>query len=376
MGTRFVTQSRLMARHFVSDMEHLAPFAFLPESCLVTGTTHTKTIMKSREIHLKSRPQGMPKPENFELAKVDVPSPAEGEFLVRNEWLSVDPYMRGRMKEGKSYVAPFELDKPMEGGCVGKVVESKHPDFKEGDHVLGNMGWRECWKSNGEGVSKIDTSISEPKNFLSILGMTGMTAWVGLTKIGELKEGSQVFVSAASGAVGSTVCQIAKLMGCRVVGSSGSAEKIAWLKDKASIDEALNYKKVDDISAKLAELFPDGIDLYFDNVGGDHLAGAIDQMNTYGRIVCCGMISGYNDEQPKPGPDNLFKIIGKRIRMEGFIVRDHQDLQQEFIRQMSAWMKADKIHWEETITEGVENAPAAFINLFKGDKMGKALIKV
>ncbi len=332
--------------------------------------------MKSREIHLKSRPQGIPKPENFETVEVDVPSPAEGEFLVKNEWLSVDPYMRGRMKDGKSYVAPFELGKPMEGGCVGKVIESKHPDFKQGEYVLGNLGWRECWKSDGKGVLKIDTSISEPKNFLSILGMTGMTAWFGLLKIGELKEGSQVFVSAASGAVGSAVCQIAKLMGCRVVGSSGSAEKIAWLKDKAGIDDALNYHEVDDLSAKLEELFPDGIDLYYDNVGGDHLAGAIDQMNNFGRIVCCGMISGYNDESPQPGPNNLFKVIGKRIRMEGFIVSDHQELHAEFLQQMSTWLEAGKIHWQETITEGVENAPAAFIELFNGKKIGKALVKV
>ncbi len=318
----------------------------------------------------------MPQQTNFELAEVDVPVPGDGEFLVRNDWLSVDPYMRGRMNEGKSYVQSFQLGQAMEGGCVGKVMESRHPDFKLGDHVLGNMGWRDYWKSDGTGVIKLDSSASEPRSSLSVLGMTGMTAWVGLMKIGELKEGSQVFVSAASGAVGSIVCQIAKLMGCRVVGSSGSAEKITWLKDKAGIDAALNYHEVDDVSAKLAELFPDGIDLYFDNVGGDHLKGAIDSMNDFGRIVCCGMISGYNDEKPKPGPDNLFKVIGKRIRMEGFIVRDHQDLRNEFQRQMVGWIQGGKIQWEETITDGLENAPAAFIDLFKGDKMGKALVKV
>ncbi len=332
--------------------------------------------MKSREIHLKSRPQGVPKPENFQLAEVDVPQPGNGEILVLNEWISVDPYMRGRMKEGKSYVKPFGLGEAMEGGCVGRVVESKHPDFKKDDLVLGNMGWREYWKSDGKGVEKIEPKATEARSFLSILGMTGMTAWVGVTKIGELKEGSQVFVSAASGAVGSVVCQIAKIMGCRVVGSAGSADKIAWLKDKAGIDGAFNYHDVDDVSAKLAELFPEGIDFYFDNVGGDHLEGAIDNMSDFGRIVCCGMISGYNDEKPQPGPANLFKIIGKRIRMEGFIVRDHADQQEEFQKVMGGWISSGKIQWEETVTEGLENAPGAFIDLFGGDKMGKALVKV
>lgn len=332
--------------------------------------------MTSKEIHLKSRPQGVPKRENFEVAEVEISSPGKGEILVRNEWISVDPYMRGRMNESKSYVPGFELGKAMEGGCVGKVVVSQHPDFAEGDLVLGNMGWRELWKSNGEGVQKIEPTVTEARSFLSILGMTGMTAWVGLKVIGELKEGSEVFVSAASGAVGSIVCQIAKIMGCRVVGSSGSAEKIAWLKDKAGIDNAFNYHETDDVSAKLAELFPDGIDLYFDNVGGNHLEGALDNMRENGRIVCCGMISGYNAEKPQPGPSNLFKIIGKRVRMEGFIVRDHQDRQDEFLKEMSEWISEGKIQWEETVTDGLENAPTAFIDLFKGDKMGKALVRV
>jgi len=206
--------------------------------------------------------------------------------------------------------------------------------------------------------------------------MTGMTAWVGLTEIGQLKERETVFVSAASGAVGSIVSQIAKIKNCKVIGSAGSANKIEWLKEKAGVDEVFNYHDVDDVSQKLAELAPDGIDLYFDNVGGDHLSAAIDVMNDFGRIVCCGMISGYNDTEPKPGPSNLFKIIGKRIRMQGFIVRDHQDLQEAFVKEMSSWIEAQEITWEETVTEGIENAPSAFISLFEGDKMGKALVKV
>jgi len=329
-----------------------------------------------KEIHLVSRPQGVPTEDNFEVAETGVPSPATGEILVRNRWLSVDPYMRGRMNEGESYVPAFKLGEAMEGGCVGEVVASNNQKFSVGDHVLGNKGWREYWTSDGEGVIKVDTKVAEAQNYLSILGLTGMTAWVGLNAIGNLKEGENVFVSAASGAVGSSVCQIAKIQNCRVVGSAGSADKIAWLKNEAGVDEAFNYHDTDDVSATLAKLFPDGIDLYFDNVGGDHLAGAIDHMNNFGRIVCCGMISGYNDEKPKPGPANIFKIIGKRIRMQGFIVRDHQDLQAEFQKEMGGWVSGGRIVWKETITEGIENAPKAFLSLFEGDKMGKALVKV
>jgi hypothetical protein len=334
------------------------------------------TPATQKEVHLISRPQGVPTLENFEVSETYVPSPDTGEILVRNLWLSVDPYMRGRMNESESYVPAFELGEPMEGGCVGEVVESNNKQFSVGDHVLGNQGWREYWTSYGEGVSKIDTEAAEPQNYLSILGLTGMTAWVGLNEIGKLKDGENVFVSAASGAVGSIVCQIAKIKNCRVVGSAGSADKIAWLKNEAGVDEAFNYHDTDDVSATLAKLCSEGIDLYFDNVGGDHLAGAIDHMNDFGRIVCCGMISGYNDEEPKPGPANLFKIIGKRIRMQGFIVRDHQDLQAEFQKEMGEWIRDGRIVWEETTTEGIENAAKAFIDLFDGDKMGKALVKV
>jgi len=334
------------------------------------------TPATQKEVHLISRPQGVPTLENFEVVETEVAAPGTGEILVRNLWLSVDPYMRGRMNQSESYVPPFELGKPMEGGCVGEVIESKNEKFSVGDYVLGDQGWRECWTSDGEGISKIDTKFAEPKNYLSILGLTGMTAWVGLKEIGKLKEGESVFVSAASGAVGSIVCQIAKIKNCRVVGSAGSVDKIAWLKTEAGVDEAFNYHDTDDVSATLAKLCPDGIDLYYDNVGGDHLAGAIDHMNNFGRIVCCGMISGYNDEKSKPGPANLFKIIGKRVRMQGFIVRDHQDLQAVFQKEMGAWIRDGSIVWEETITEGIENAPKAFLALFEGDKIGKALVKV
>lgn len=335
------------------------------------------TKRQQREIHLKSRPQGMPTKGDFELAEFAMPVLQDGEFLVQNEWLSVDPYMRGRMREGESYVAPFELGKPMEGGCVGEVVESKHPKFAVGDHVLGNQGWRKFWISRGEGVQRVDAQASDLQHYLGVLGMTGLTAYVGLTQIGNLKEGDTVFVSAASGAVGSVVCQIAKLKHCQVIGSAGSTKKIEWLKKHAGVDRAFNYHDVEDVSVKLAELCPDGIDLHFDNVGGKSLQGAIDNMKNHGRIVCCGMISGYNDEQPQPGPNNLFKTIVKRLRIEGFLVFDHIAVQAEFQKQMSRWIQQGQVKWEETITQGLENAPTAFIDLFGGtEKMGKALVRV
>ncbi|WP_417388556.1 NADP-dependent oxidoreductase [Gimesia sp.] len=332
--------------------------------------------MQSRQFQLTSYPEGLPSQDHFELVETELRSPGENEFLVQNEWLSVDPYMRGRMREGESYVKPFQIGEPMEGACVGKVVESRNPQFSVGDYVLGNQGWREAWLSDGAGVMKVDPNVVPLQAYLSILGMTGMTAYTGLLKIGELQEGDRVFVSAASGAVGSTVCQIAKLHGCFVVGSAGSKQKIDWLKEKAGIDAAFNYKDTGDVSARLKELSPDGIDLYYDNVGGDHLQAALDNLNNFGRIVSCGMISRYNDQTPQPGPDNLFKVITKRLRMQGFIVRDHDDIQDEFQKRMTEWIQAGKMHWEETVTTGLEKTPQAFIDLFHGSKMGKAIVKV
>lgn len=231
-------------------------------------STDTAPQIKTRQIELKSRPDCVPTKANFQLGEDTLSSLAEGEFLVQNEGMSVDPYMRGRMNDSASYVRPCQIGKPLEGGCVGKVIESLNDDFAIGHYVLGSLGWREKWKSTGAGVSKIDPKLAAVQTFLSTLGMTGMTAWVGLTRVAQLKPGSTVFVSAASGAVGSIVCQIAKSMDCRVIGSAGRAKKIAWLREKAHVDEVFNYKETDDPSAKLGSLTPDGIDGYFDNVGG------------------------------------------------------------------------------------------------------------
>src|SRR5215207_7286555 len=302
----------------------------------------------SREICLTEYPVGMPSENNFKLVRVEIPEPTkEGEFLVRNIWMSVDPYMRGRMrKDGNSYIPPFKLGQPLEGSCIGQVIASKNKQFAVGEYVLG------------------------------MFGMTGLTAYVGLLKIGELKHGDTLFVSAASGAVGSIVCQIAKINGCHVIGSAGSDEKVKWLVGQAGIDDAFNYKKVSDISEHLRKICPDKIDIYFDNVGEKHLEAALDNMKTFGRIVLCGMISQYNSSSPYPGPSNLMLAITNRLKLQGFIVRDHYNTINEFHAVMSKWVGEGKIKWKETVSEGIENAPKAFLGLFKGENFGKMLVKI
>lgn len=339
-------------------------------------STATSKAVQSKQIELVSRPDGMPQQSNFEMRTAEVGPIKDGEILVKNQWMSVDPYMRGRMKDTDSYVPPFQIDEPLEGGCIGEVIQSQNADFKEGDMVLGNLGWREYWTSNGEGVTKIDPNIAPPQAFLGALGMTGMTAWVGLHKIAQLKEGSTVFVSAASGAVGSIVCQLAKAMDCRVIGSAGKQEKIQWLKDKTGIDAVINYKEVDNLSEELAKHAPDGIDVYFDNVGSDHLEAAIDNMNDFGCCVECGMIATYNATEAPAAPRNMFKVIAKRLRIQGFIVRDHMDSKDEFVSDMAKLIQQDKVVWEESVTDGIENAPDAFIGLFEGDNLGKQLVRL
>lgn len=336
-----------------------------------------------QEIHLKHRPVGIPTENNFEFVRVSIPDPKEGEFLVRNIWMSVDPYMRGRMRETKSYIPSFQLNKPLEGGSVGQVIESKNNQFKVGEYLLSNFGWREYWLStDGSGVTKIDPNMAPIHSYLGVLGMTGLTAYIGLLKFGELKDNNDnntVFVSAASGAVGSVACQIAKIKGCRVVGSTGSLEKVKWLLDQARIDNALNYKEVgeDNISSELRKLCPNGIDIYFDNVGGRHLEAALDNMKVFGRIVLCGMISQYNvPPSQQSGPSNLFLAITNRLKIQGFIVRDHYHMLNEFYTNMSKWISQEKIKWQETVLEGLENAPKAFIALFKGENIGKMLVKI
>ena len=332
------------------------------------------TQQTSRQIHLKSRPVGMPEAENFDLVTVDVPAPGDGEVQVRNLWMSVDPYMRGRMIDRKSYVPPFQVGEVLQGGAVGEVVDSGSDQFKPGDHVLSMHGWREMFVCPDKDLTAVDGSLAPLQAYLGVMGMPGMTAYAGLLKIGEPKEGETVFVSAASGAVGALVCQIALIQGCRVVGSVGSDEKAAWLRE-LRVHEVINYKTCDNLLGALREAAPNGVDVYFENVGGEHLSAALEAMNPFGRIVMCGMISGYNDVTRSPGPDNLFNMIGKNLRMQGFIVTQLWDMYPQFLKDMAAWIPAGKIQWKETVEEGVENAPQAFINLFTGDNFGKMLVK-
>ena len=330
---------------------------------------------KNRDIRLKRRPSGLPTPADFELVEGEIPTPARGQVLVRNLFMSVDPYMRGRMVDRKSYVPPFQIGEVLQGGAVGKVAASNgNSRFKAGDYVLSQNGWREWYVSDGEGLQKVDAR-PDIQAYLGVLGMTGLTAYAGLLHIGGLQEGDRVFVSAASGAVGAVACQIAKIKGCRVVGSAGSAEKCAYLLDELKIDGAINYRDCGDLGAALADAMP-GIDLYFDNVGGTHLEAALGNMRDFGRIVACGMIEQYNATEPPKGPHNLMNIVGRRLTMRGFIVLDHLDMKERFTEDMRGWIAGGKVTWRETVYEGIEHAPDALIALFHGMNFGKMLVKL
>ncbi len=332
-------------------------------------------MTRSREIHLKSRPVGMPEPVNFALVEVDLPAPQPGQVLVRNRYLSVDPYMRGRMVDRKSYVPPFQLDEAMTGGAIGEVIESNDGPFPVGAFVQSMQGWREYFVSSGKGLSPVDPQLASLPAYLGVMGMPGLTAYVGLLDVGQPKAGETVYVSGAAGAVGSIVCQIAKLKGCRVVGSAGSDAKVDWLRNTAGVDGAFNYKTLP-VPAGLARHCPDGIDVYFDNVGGDHLEAAIGRMNNFGRIAACGSIAQYNATEPVSGPRNLSLMFVKRLTMRGFIVSDHGDRMPDFYRDMSQWIAAGQVKWEETIYQGIENAVPAFLGLFTGENLGKMIVEL
>ena len=335
------------------------------------------TSVTSREIHLRSRPHGLPTSDNFALVSVDVPKPSQpDQVLVRNRFISVDPYMRGRMRDTRSYTPPFGLDEPLTGGAVGEVVNSTSDQFAEGDFVLHMLGWREYALAEARHLTKVDPALAPLQSYLGVLGMPGMTAYVGLLDIGAPQPGETVFVSGAAGAVGSQVCQIAKIQGCRVVGSAGSPAKTRWLEEVAGVDAAINYKETSNLRSALKKACPDGIDVYFENVGGVHLEAALQYMNNCGRIVVCGMISMYNATSAQPGPANLALMIGRRLKMQGFIVSDHPERRDDFVRDVSGWMRDGKLKWEETIHEGIENTPEAFIGLFHGENLGKMLVKV
>ncbi|WP_144125208.1 NADP-dependent oxidoreductase [Catellatospora sichuanensis] len=326
-----------------------------------------------REIQLASRPVGVPTPDNFRLVEVAVPEPAEGQVKVRNLVMSVDPYMRGRMNDAKSYVPPFAVDAVLDGGAVGEVVESRSPDLKAGDLVLHGYGWRDWVVEDARRFRRLDP-VAPPSAFLGVLGMPGLTAYVGLLDIAAMKPGDTVFVSGAAGAVGSLVGQLARLKGAaRVIGSAGSAAKVAHLTGDLGFDAAFNYRD-GDVSKLLKQAAPEGVDVYFDNVGGDHLTAAIARARPFARFALCGAISAYNE--PVPGPDNMALLIGKRITMRGFIVTDHNDRMADLIREVGAWYAAGEIKAEETVVEGLENAPEAFLGLLRGANTGKMVVKL
>ncbi len=328
----------------------------------------------SREIRLSSRPNGRPTTDNFALVQTELAPLQEGQVLVRNLYMSVDPYMRGRMNDAKSYVPPFQLGKPLEGSAVGEVVESRAQDFKQGDVVTSSFGWREAFIAAPQELHSVDRKIQPLSVYLGALGMTGMTAWAGLNLV-EVKPEDVIFISGAAGAVGNVAGQLAKLRGCQVIGSAGSPEKIKFLKEECGFDLAFNYKS-GPVLEQLNQTAPDGIDVYFDNVGGETLEAALSALRVHGRIIACGGISSYNEEAPKPGPSNLFNMTTKRLTMKGLIVSDWLSRQNEFEEEVGNYYQSGKIKNKETVAVGIEQAVDAFIGLFDGKNVGKMVVKL
>jgi NADPH-dependent curcumin reductase CurA len=330
----------------------------------------------STEVRLAARPHGWPTAETFDITRVEVAGPGPGQLLVRNLLMSVDPYMRGRMDDRKSYVPPFQVGEALQGGAVGEVVESTVDGFKPGDTVLHGLGWREYALVNARSVAKVDPSVAPLGAYLGVLGMTGLTAYAGLLRTAEFKPGDVVFVSSAAGAVGQVVGQLARHRGAaRVIGSAGTAEKVAYLTGELGFDAAFDYHD-GTVREQLRKAAPDGIDVYFDNVGGDHLEAAISAMNLHGRVTVCGMISVYNATEPTPAPRNLAMLIGKRLTLRGMLVGDHSDLRDEFVREVAPLVADGTIKHRETVVEGLENAPEAFLAMLRGEGLGKNLVKI
>jgi NADPH-dependent curcumin reductase CurA len=331
---------------------------------------------KGLEVQLASRPRGEPVPGDFRLAEVEVPEPRQGEVLVRNLFMSVDPYMRGRMNDFKSYAPPYALDHVMYGGAVGEVIESNSSALGVGESVLHNAGWRELAVGPAELFERVDPTTAPLSRYLGILGMTGLTAYVGLIHIAQFKAPDVVFVSAAAGAVGSAAGQMARLLGAeRVIGSAGSQEKVSLLRDELGFDAAFNYRS-GPVGELLTEAAPDGIDVYFDNVGGEHLEAAIASLRNFGRVAACGAISVYNATEAPIGPRNMAFIVGKRLSVRGFIVSDHYERRAEFIDKVGAWLREGVLHAPETVVDGLENAPLAFIGMLRGENVGKLVVRI
>ncbi|RIK89038.1 MAG: NADP-dependent oxidoreductase [Hyphomicrobiales bacterium] len=338
----------------------------------------TQTV--NRRIVLASRPVGAPAPENFRLEEVARPAPAGGQVLLRNLFLSLDPYMRGRMSDGPSYAEPVAIDAVMGGGTVSRVEESRHPGFRQGDLVLAFGNWQDYALSDGTGLAKLPPDMAQPSHALSVLGMPGFTAWYGLLRIGEPKPGETVVVAAASGAVGSVVGQVAKLKGCRVVGIAGGADKCRFVLDGLGFDAAID-RRDPDFAKRLKEAVPGGIDVYFENVGGAVFDAVLPLMNVHGRIPLCGLVAAYNATSLPQGPDRMpllqRALLVKRIRMQGFIISDHYASDYAaFAREMGEWVAQGRVKIREDMVEGLENAPRAFAGMLEGENFGKVVVKI
>ncbi len=334
---------------------------------------------------LKNYPKGLPELSDFEYKTFPLTPPKAGEITVRNHWMSVDPYMRGRMSGIKTYIAPFELGAPLEGGAVGEVIASGHDKYLVGDWVVTMKGWRDVLTAKVDDLEKIMLQKIDPQirksglipaqAFLGVAGMPGLTAYAGLYKVAEFKPGDTVLVSAASGAVGSTVVQLAAAAGGKVIGINGSEQGAKWL-ESLGIDSVINYKTCENLTKSIKKAAPAGIDIYFENVGGEILESALNNMKQFGRIAACGMISAYNDKSPKPGPSNLVQIIAKSLKIQGFIVSDYQKYALEYFSVLGPLMASGKLVNRETVVEGLDKAPEAFLRLFDGNKQGKMLVKL
>ncbi len=332
------------------------------------------TTIASREIRLASRPVGEPGPENFELVEVEVPRPAEGQILVRNTWMSVDPYMRGRMNDVPSYIAPFALGAALDGGAIGEVIDSGVEEIPVGATVSHFRGWRDHALLNAAEATVVDTGIARPQDYLGALGSTGLTAYLAVTETARVKAGDVVFVSGAAGAVGSVAGQLARLFGAaRVIGSAGGPEKGRKVVEEFGFDAAIDYR-AGSVAEQLTALAPDGIDVYVDNVGGDHLQAAIGALKVHGQAALVGMISGYNATEPVPGPSNIYQAVTKRLTLRGVLVSDHLDRFPEYIGKAAGWLADGSLHTEETVIEGLDQAPAAFLGVLRGANTGKMLV--
>ena len=331
----------------------------------------------SKYVALKNYiPTGLPKETDFEIKSKEISINKEKNILVSNSWISVDPYMRARMTERKNYKPPFKIGEEMEGYAIGKVEISNDKSFNVGDLVFSSQGMRDNFVCSADKLKKLKAIDMPIQSYLGPLGMTGHTAYIGLLKHGELKAGQTVLVSSAGGSVGSTVCQIAKNLGCKVIASTGSDEKVDWLKNELKVDYAFNYKKVENLVLHLKEICPDGFDLYFDNVGGDFLESAIFQMKNFGRIVVCGRISQMNVTTPGSGIKNMAHVLVKRLTIKGFLIFDHENEREPFETDMLKWLSEGKVKFKETIYQGLESAPKSFIDLLEGKNIGKMLVKI